>query len=166
MNSSQKRFLWIQNSSHVIDLLYHVLGEISILQLDKSKFNDTEFNTFNAYLKTQNDIPVQLNAIWNSPSNFGIRFYVGNRIYEMKPLEFLNIYEGFDIIEPTQEIPVRRYHPKLLKSQYANSTNNSFKPGFLNQTKYFLFSNESEFQPAILKDALYITQLIESIILI
>ena len=86
--------------------------------------------------------------------------FLENRIYELKPIEFLNVYEGFDVLEPNEEVPVRRYNPRKIYTRYAASKNNSFKPGFYNQAKNFLDGEIEGFEASSLKDMLSITKLI------
>ena len=53
---------------------------------------------------------------------------------EIKPFEFCNLYEGMEILEPTPDIPLRRYTPKIIEqtSSYPSPENN-IKPGFYEQ---------------------------------
>lgn len=166
-DKKNKDFLWIHNSSHVVDLLTYLLGELKVIGISKSKFEDESFNTFNGLLKTKNDVPVHLISNWNAPANFSIKFYTNNKIVELKPIEFYSVYDGFDIQEPTLETPVRQYHPRLIHKEYCNKSDDEFKPGFLEQTKYF-FQTEGEntqnFEPTSLKEAFCTSKLIEEIL--
>ncbi|MCR8667206.1 Gfo/Idh/MocA family oxidoreductase [Aestuariibaculum sp. M13] len=166
-DKKNKDFLWVHNSSHVVDLLTYLLGELKVIDICKSKYDDESFNTFNGLLKTKEEVPVHLISNWNAPANFGIKFYTNNKIIELKPIEFYSIYEGFDIQEPTLETPVRQYNPRLVHKEYCNKSEDEFKPGFLEQAKYF-FKEDAEgsnkFEPTSLEEALCTSKLIEEIL--
>lgn len=160
--------LWVHNSSHVLDLLYHLVGEYEIINLIKQKTNGSNFfNTFNGILKTNENIPVQLIANWNSPSNFGITFYFDNNILKLKPLEIGKLYQGFEIIEPTKAKPIRQYQPKIINDLFCSTPLDKFKPGFLKQAQYFFNllpeKEMKEYVPCELKDALFVTKICEEI---
>lgn len=166
LNEEGKEYLWMHNSSHVIDLLYYLVGPMEVQFASKNGILEKTMDSFDALLTTKKSVPVHINAIWNSPTNFSIRFFLDNRIYELRPIEFLNVYEGFDVLQPNEEVPVRRYNPRKIFSRYASSKGNSFKPGFFNQTKYFLEGPEGfseEFESSSLEDMLLITELTEQL---
>lgn len=163
LSKESKEFLWIHNSSHVVDLLYYLVGPMTLNYTAKTNALDETPDTFNAFLTTKNNVPVQISAVWNAPTNFNLRFSIDNRIYELRPIEFLNVYEGFDILEPNDEVPVRRYNPRKIYSRYAASRSNTFKPGFYNQAKFFLNGDIEEFEASTLEDMLSITALTEKL---
>ena len=157
--------LWLQNSSHVVDLLYHLVGKFQIIYADKQARTVPQSDTFNTVFEQSGDdyhFPVHLIAIWNSPSNFSIKIYVDDELIELKPLEVLKVYKGFDISEPTVELPIRQYLPKVIESQYCGAPDDKFKPGFYDQARHFLGKiNQDTYSPAKLEDALYVTETIE-----
>lgn len=165
-DNKNKDYLWIHNSSHVMDLLTYLIGDLTVVDILKTKYSDESYNTFNAFLKTKDEIPVHLIANWNAPSNFGIKFYIDNKIHELKPIEFYSIYDGFDIQEPTLETPIRQYHPRLTHKNYCNATGDDFKPGFLEQAKHFfgLHDGNNRFSPTTFKEVFDTTIVIEKIL--
>ena len=44
------------------------------------------------------------------PANFSITVNSEHNVFELKPIEQLNIYEGMEVIEPTLDYPLRRYN--------------------------------------------------------
>jgi predicted dehydrogenase len=128
--------LWLINSAHVIDLLMFHLGAIDIKYTSKSRTGKSNIaSSFNAMLETEQGVPVHLSAEWNTSNNFGITFYVNNQRISLKPLEIATIYEGFDVIEPSIDIPVRQYKPMKYKEFFCDG---EYKPGFFEQAKYFV----------------------------
>jgi predicted dehydrogenase len=128
--------LWLVNSSHMIDLLYYIVGPMTIkYKKHKSPLGSTYTSGFNAMLETENGVPVHLIAEWNSSNNYGITFFVDNKRIVLKPLETASFYEGYDLIEPSKARPIRQYKPKLINSYDCDG---KFKPGFYEQVKYFI----------------------------
>ena len=78
---------------------------------------------------------ILLNAHSLIPSNFSITVNSDKNVYELKPIENLNIYEGMEIVEPTIEVPIRKYIPKLKESIFEKV---EFKPGFDCMYKNFM----------------------------
>ena len=162
--------LFIQNSSHVIDIFYYLMNEPEI-HIDKIKRALSPHNNkpagYNAFLSSD-DIPVHLIANWNSPSNFGIKFHSENFLVELLPLEVATLYNGFEIIEPSQNNPIRRYKPKVESQYYISEKSAKFKPGFLNQAINFIetsiLCNYMNTQAATLESTLKITKACSSII--
>ena len=116
---------------------------------------------------TKNNIPIHLISNWNTPSNFEILINFDKTIIKLSPLEFGYLYDGFDIIEPTDDNPIRQYNPKLIKEYKCSKEDDSFKPGFLYQHKYFLDlldkNERSLYTPTNLVDILFYTKFVENI---
>jgi predicted dehydrogenase len=158
---------WIQNSSHILDLLLYFLGEYDIINsFNSSAYDDGFIDTFNLLLLTKNEIPIHVVANWNVPANYNITFYLQDSLLKLSPLEMGYLYRGFDIIEPDNDIPIRQYKPKLEKYFSCNDSNDKFKPGFLNQAKFFFEKHNNmnfAFINSSINDILFITDLIEKI---
>ena len=127
--------LWLMNSSHVVDLLLYFVGPLNVKYKNSKILSGSKIkSSFNAVLETEKGVPVHLSAEWNTANNFGITFFVDNKCIVLKPLEIAMIYKGFDVIEPTKNIPLRQYKPKKVDEYFCDG---KFKPGFYEQTKYF-----------------------------
>ena len=57
------------------------------------------------------------------------------QVYKLRPIEILEIFDDMQIIDPTDDIPIRRYVPKLREKIIEDA---NFKPGFIDQTKAFM----------------------------
>ncbi len=162
------RFLFLQNSSHIIDLLYYLLDKPKIL-VDKIYRKETIDKVPLGYngLLTANSIPIHLIANWDSPSNFGIKFHTKHSLIELLPVEKASIYEGFNIIEPTEINPIRQYIPKLEKQYFISRETAKYKPGFLLQIKNFIetciLKQKENLIGADLKSTLEVTKICEEI---
>ena len=162
--------LFVQNSSHVIDTFYYLFNSPAIHIERIKKLSSAEKNRpagYNAFLSA-NNIPIHLIANWNSPSNFGIKFHSENLLVEILPLEIATIYNGFEIIEPTNENPIRKYKPKVKTQYFISDISAKFKPGFFNQainfTETSILCNRPNIQGATLKSTLEITKFCSKII--
>ena len=117
----------ISNGSHIIDTIRYLIGEYHLI--DKSiRLNqqNSDIESISAIFKNEK-WDVLLNAHSLIPSNFSITVNSGKNVCELKPIEQFNCYEGMEIIEPSTEVPIRKYIPKLKNSFFEN---NEYKPGF------------------------------------
>ena len=118
------------NTVHGIDLLRYFFGNLEIVNTTKLYSPEGRICT----LKNKNNDKVSLLMNWNSPSNFSLNIEAKGKRLELKPFETCKMYKGMDIIEPTDELPIRRYVPKeiMSTSSFPDSENN-LKPGFYEQ---------------------------------
>jgi predicted dehydrogenase len=170
LTQKHQTYLFLQNSSHVVDLLHYLINGVPITVEKIVRNISKESNTpagYNAFLLADKKIPIHLIANWNSPSNFGIKFHVDNMLVELLPIETAAIYQGFEIIEPTQENPIRRYKPKKIQQYFMDKISAQFKPGFLKQTINFIecavLRNYKNTEASTLESAYEITKLCEQI---
>lgn len=167
-DAALKDLLFIQNSSHILDLLLYVLDAsvLDVHKVFKAKRGNGENNGYNALLSC-GSVPVQLIANWNVASNFTLRFYFEDSLIELKPVEKMAVLKGFEIIDPTPETPIRLYNPKMVEQYFITGENAKFKPGFLGQTQNFIdtciLKNKENTIACDLTGALNVTALAESI---
>ena len=124
-NSGIQNF--ISNGCHMIDLLRYLIGEFEILKKIINIDNEKKDMTYFSSLCQNKKWTISINAHSMIPSNFSITVNSDKKVFELKPIEKLSIYEGMEIIEPTKEEPLRKYVPKLKHSFVEKS---DFKPGF------------------------------------
>ena len=55
----------------------------------------------------------------------------------MKPIEVTSLFKGMEVNEPTLEMPIRLYTPKL-QNKIIESPMHGHKPGFLGQAQDFM----------------------------
>jgi hypothetical protein len=77
-------------------------------------------------------IPVQMRIITNCPQNSSIKIFFEKEVVELCPIESMSTYNGLKRIVKNK---VALYTP-VLKERIG--TGHDFKPGFMNQTQYFL----------------------------
>lgn len=160
------KYRMIQNSSHIFDLVSYILDDfdIQIESVHKYPFAKNVSTGLMIFGKTTSGCSIYFSSIYNSPLNTTIRFYTADEyIYELRPIERLTVYKGFDVIEPGVTNPIRLYNPRQIISEYE--TGNGFKPGFFEQASAFLngtFYGNNSGVPT-LSEACRITIMIEKI---
>lgn len=156
----------IYQSSHWLDLLMFLMGEFEVAWMK------AQISRRGGYVKAYNgilrslryDIPLHLQVNFDTPSNTSIVFNFCDSIYKLCPIELLTIYKGMQVIEPSEDNPIRRYIPKIIDSFSVDTT---YKPGFLNQIKYFIdtcvMKKEPNTKGCTLSQALRVTRFCEKI---
>jgi len=162
------RYRTLQNSSHIIDLLYFLFEGFDPVIEQVKTFSEAGFITpgYTATLSSGIGFSLYISSVFNSPLNTSIRIYTDDEtIYELKPVEKLCVYKGFEVIEPGENQPVRLYNPKIIREIYEPV--DKYKPGFLEQARSFItetFNNHNESLPN-LQTSLKVTRLIEELTL-
>ena len=161
--------LFLQNSSHVIDLLLYLLDFPKVYLAEIRRYIDSKglASGYNGLLIIDGSIPVHLIACWNSPSNFGLKFHSDGVLVELLPIETARIYDGFEVMEPTRENPIRRYKPHVSREFFMDPLSAQYKPGFLKQTLNFvetcILGARPNIHGANLPSALKVTELCQQV---
>ena len=117
------------NGCHMIDLTRYLLGDFEIVnKIIKSNNQKNDIDYFSALCKNEK-WSIIFNAHSLISSNFSITVNSNSdkRVFELKPIEKLTIYDGLQQIEPTKEEPLRKYLPKV---KYTYTEDSLYKPGF------------------------------------
>lgn len=160
------KYILIYMTSHWLDLLMFLIGDIKVEWMEKRLNKNSDcVESYNGILKSiRYSVPIHLQANFDAPSNTGIIFNFIDSIYKLSPIEILTIYRGMDIINPGPDNPIRKFIPKIENIICVDAT---YKPGFLNQMKYFIDSlvlkNKTNTLGCTLNDALKVTRLCEEI---
>ena len=84
-------------------------------------------------LKDEKNNFISLFVYYNAPLNTSVNLYYKDYLYQLKPIENLNIYKGMKIIKENNKTKLKKYTPLNIKN--INDYNNlKFKPGFYMQT--------------------------------
>lgn len=150
----------IENSCHVLDLVSFVLDSysydnLSIRPITRSLPGRDYIATYEV-----DNTPVVVKSIWNSPENFELSIYTeSDRVYNLSPIEKLTIVDGLDIEDPSDEVPVRSYNPRVVDTHYVSTQ--PFKPGFKAQAASFLerIENDKLISPDYFREIRNLTRL-------
>ena len=155
---------FLVNGCHMIDLINYLIPELEI-QYSKSNIESKNIiKNFAAIAKGANNWQVLIDSKPGVPDNFEISASSNKCVYKLRPIEVLKIFEEMSILEPTKEMPLRRYVPSLKEECIEDA---SFKPGFLSQAQAFMeFCIDKKESPGISKlaDALRTLELCHRII--
>jgi len=127
---------FFNNTSHSIDMLRYIFGEIKLTYLKKLIVDEVQ-KGFIATFSTHRKDLIQFIGNWEASDNFGLSVFRDSKKLELKPYEKLFIYDGMNIIEPTNTNSIRKYIPKLVDKITLESVDKYVKPGFYQQSKAF-----------------------------
>ena len=150
-------------NNEINDLLRYLFGELEIIA--KTKLHSPSGRI--CILESENKDKIDLLMNWNSPSNFSLNIEANGSRLELKPFETVKLFKGMNIIEPTDDLPLRRYIPKVVEeSSSFPSKKSNFKPGFVEQAlemKSILDGNEPKISASLI-DAYKVQEITQSIL--
>jgi hypothetical protein len=144
-------------------LILHLLGPLNVIHsyARKESGNLKPFIGYSSLLETSNKCPVWLTIQAEDPTPIGIRCrFDDHTVWNLKPLERLNVQKGIVVEEPNEHNNIRQYLPKVIETVNA-AQNDNFKPGFYEQMKAFLAGDKKI--AATADDSLAVLDLIESL---
>jgi predicted dehydrogenase len=122
------------NSVHVFDLLNFLLPGLSIVDARLIEPGRPDNGGFMTCVSSRGDL-CSISTNWNAPANFSLTIDRDGERFELRPLEIATVYRGMEVIEPSQEIPIRRYVPQAVKKIVPPDHEVKFKPGFVDQAR-------------------------------
>jgi predicted dehydrogenase len=149
-----------------IDLTRFVLGNLRIEAVQRLMTPSGNLAGLVALLRTDRGDLLQLTANWGVPANFSLSLNRPDRRFDLLPFEIATIYEGMDVLQPTDEYPIRRYTPKLVKRINLDGIDLQEKPGFVGEAQALRAMIAGDAPPvfaARLEDALAVTRLCEEL---
>ncbi|MDE2290750.1 MAG: hypothetical protein KGL53_01600, partial [Elusimicrobia bacterium] len=125
------------NSSHVIDLAFHLGGSPSLLSsftAGRTPWHHSA-GAFAGAGRTEGGALFSYRADWRAPGRWSVELCTRKRRLSLCPLETLSVQAGEG----------RPYEPFALKDSYDRA----FKPGLLAMTKAFLSPRSAELLPTL-----------------
>lgn len=153
-------------TSHGLDLLGYLLGELRVLHMFRQlPLGSGGFRAYDGMLcAAAGDIPIHLQVHFDASSQHELSFHFEDGIYRLSPMERLTIYRGLERLEPTRERPIRRYAPRVDRTVDVDA---AYKPGFHRQMANFIDTCVSGLRPntagCTLPEALRVLRLCETI---
>lgn len=144
-------------SVHILDLAFHLLGEIKPVQVYAShNKRGVPTASYNGLLEaSQMNIPISLTLNMSDPSPVGIRCrFDDETTWVLSPLETLTVYDYYEVREPIPTDPIRRYVPHVNKKLEEPRDG---KPGFSAQMEAFVQNGHAKNTAATVQE--YITLL-------
>ena len=162
---SRLPFMSYENSVHMFDILNYISGKVEWNYVSAIK-DENKYLATVALGKGIKGATIQLDSCFNAPDNFSINIISGNERLEMRPIEVTSLYSGMEVNEPTQEMPIRIYSPKI-ESKIIDMPDQGHKPGFLGQAQDFMnfcTGGEENCIGANVKDAYSALKLAQSLV--
>jgi len=133
----ERRYLlpFLENSCHGFDLARFVLGPLHVERVDRRVDSDDRLVSLGAVLSSDRGDLVQLVANWDAPANFGLSLNGADWRFDLCPFELATIYRGMDVFDPTDEVPIRRYVPRVAGRIPVDEIDTKEKPGFVRQAE-------------------------------
>ena len=150
------------SSCHILDAALYLLGPMTPVSIYgyQERGYPAPFRSLNGLLRTKQGIPVAFSMNAEDPVPVGIRFRFDDRTaWLLSPMERLVAYRGYEVIEPTPEVRIRRYSPRPILESIADS---ACKPGFVEQMRAFTTGEGREIA-ATPMDSMHLLGLIESV---
>lgn len=134
INDEEKKYWLIANSSHVIDLVFNLIGMPKKNQFSSKISGSIEWHPsascfYGSGISTR-EIPFTYNSNWAAPGRWGIEVMTNKNRYILSPLEKLQVIKLGN-----------------LKAEYLDindKTDENYKPGIYLQTKAFI-ANDSKY---------------------
>lgn len=126
-----KNYIFHYYTSHVIDFMMYLLGDIKIRNIRNLGVNSNKFWLCNL-CAVENKYPIEMKILMDCPQNTYFKIFFEKKVVEIKPFERMVIY---DELERKENSTGAVYLPSV---QVAAETDKTFKPGFLNQMRFFV----------------------------
>jgi hypothetical protein len=118
-------------TSHIIDLMYYLFGDVDIqkvVSIERGKKKSWVCELYSAKRKC----PIQMKILMDCPQNSYFKIFFEEKVVEMCPFEKMVVYNS---IERRENQGRATYVPT---AEMERHTEDTFKPGFLNQMNYFI----------------------------
>ena len=157
---------FFENSCHGLDLARFVLGNLRVDAVQYLRTATDQLSGLAAVLSTERGDILQFMGNWGAPANFGLSLNRPGRRFDLCPLELATIYEGMDVVEPSDACPIRRYLPREASRILLDDIDLREKPGFVAQATALSRMIDGDPPPeeaATLSDALAAIKLCEEL---
>ena len=134
MADDRKRGILLANSVHVLDLLQHLFGELSIAGVAGVQNERGLVSRAISFTSASGAVGTSI-ITFGSPSGYFIDLHTPGKSASLKPIEFFNEYVAVQVIDPTPEVPLRHYVPTRGAEFKLSQDDLDFKPGFLGQSR-------------------------------
>lgn len=157
---------FFDNSVHGLDMARFIFGDLQVLHAERVYSSTGVIRGICATLKAlESGSLVHFMGNWGSSANFSFTMHTEGRRLELLPFERATVYEGMDVMEPTDDVPIRSYWPRVKERVLPAGRDVTHKPGFVQQAAAFaaLAHGETPKHAATLEDAHEVLQLAEEL---
>lgn len=122
------------NSVHGLDLTLFVLGDLEVVSSARLA-TPKGLGGIAAILRTARGDVLTFSGAWGTPANFGLALDRPGHRFLLQPFELGTEFTGMEVVEPTPEMPIRRFLPQLSKTVLPAAEDLEHKPGFVGQAR-------------------------------
>lgn len=143
------------NSVHVLDLVNFLVGPLAKDHTWRVGPRGASLSAVLSGMSSRGDVVI-VKGNWNSPDNTYLSIERPGERLLLRPLERAQLFSGIEVLEPTEEWPLRRYFPQLVDETDSDWLSTDFKPGFLSQMldfKRFIQKGQLSHRMAFIRDA-------------
>lgn len=158
---------FVSNSCHGLDMVRFVFGPLRIESVSRLTVGSGEIGGLSALLVSRRGDLIQLTGNWGAPANFALTLDRPGRRVELRPFEVATVYEELEVVEPSDDCPVRRYVPRVKERVHLDEVDCREKPGFVPQAMALRALIDGEENPevaATLDDAAAAVRLCEELL--
>jgi len=116
-----------------LDLTRYVLGDLRVDAVRRLTNEAGNVVALAALLSTPRGDLLQLTCNWRTPSNYSLVLNRPGRRLELLPFEIATVYDSMEVVQPTDDYPVRRYMPKPGRRVALDGVDLQQKPGFVGE---------------------------------
>lgn len=124
---------FFENSCHGIDLVRFIVGDIRVESVQRLKTPLGRLCGLAVLFSSARGDIVDFMANWDTPANFGISLNRSGRRLDLCPFELVTVFEGMEVLPPSDEYPIRRYVPRQTQRIFLDEIDLREKPGFVAQ---------------------------------
>jgi predicted dehydrogenase len=159
-------YLHFSNSVHGLDLLQFLFGPLEVVHTERLPLRDGSVPGLVATLRSERGDVVQVLVNWGTPTNTAVTVDWPGRRLELRPYEHLVVYDAMQVVDPTDDVPIRTYRPQVAAQVPLTGDDVEFKPGFVGQMQAFasLCGGGDPGPGASLADAASVLRLAEGIV--
>ncbi|MBM3778433.1 MAG: Gfo/Idh/MocA family oxidoreductase [Acidimicrobiia bacterium] len=152
----------LTGSVHGFDLVRHLLGPLRLESVTPYRRAGAQQGATATLVSARGDV-IQYHGCWGAPAVFSLTIDCAGRRFSLQPFERATVYEGLDVLQPTGEVAVRQYVPRVASEVRVDR--GAFKPGFVEQARALLDRCHGRTSPiaATLSDALAALELAEAV---
>jgi predicted dehydrogenase len=158
---------FFEDSCHGLDLVRYVFGEVKLETVYRLFAERERIGGLSAVFSTERGDIIQFEGNWGSPANFALSIHRSDRRFELCPFEQAKVYEGMEIVEPSDTSALRRYRPVEVECIDLDSIDLKEKAGFVGQSNALMdmtMGRKAPASAATLEDAGRVLELCESLV--
>ncbi|MEX0451998.1 Gfo/Idh/MocA family oxidoreductase [Spiribacter sp. 218] len=150
---------------HFIDLARSLLGNLHPVSVTETVTGQASPSRVMVTKSDRGDVCV-FHANFNASANFGVTVDADGERVRLEPIERVAWFDGLEIVEPTEAVPIRQYAPVETYRDFEQHYSEGCKPGLYRQAQALLdvVSGREDRYSATVTDAVEALRLAERLV--